>query len=282
MYFDISWTLITAYAADPVVSYGQVGLPSRIPYKRIRTDNQPAQVLAILTSIPTFIETAKLIHARSKDLFCFLRQFPSLFLAEVLYLLAGIKPHPPDRDHRPPSTQPASISPEFHHTIQGGGTDGRDEARFCTSDVELREVSVAFAQVPLSQFESPSEQLEDATPSRLGLPGLTEPDRNYMSPNQAEPPIPTIVDVPLTVVRDIILASKTAIESLELICAAHELNPLITESVMRTAMENLPPVCENKGTSSQLLLTQAYILFYTTRTQMETAHLLLTPCTPLL
>ena len=207
--------------------------------------------------------------------------------------MTGVEP-------RPPSTQPASHLPEFHHTIRGRGVDERDDARSCTSDVELREMSVAFPRVPLSQFESPahsprkslpeeSQQPEGAIPGRLSSPGLAEPDHNRTPQNRPGPPMLTIADVPLAVVRDLILAlpsNKTAIESLELICAAHELNPLITESVMQSARENLPPVCENKGTCLTITVNPSLrcVLHHTNQT--KTAHMslwrLLIPCTPLL
>ena len=65
---------------------------------------------------------------------------------------------------------------------------------------------------------------------------------------RARSPTPLVTGVPLAVVHDIILAflrSRTTIEStVESICVAHELNPLITDSVMQVVRENMFPAEE--------------------------------------
>ena len=74
-------------------------------------------------------------------------------------------------------------------------------------------------------------------------------------------PTPLVTDVPLAVVRDIIpalLQGKATIESIELICAVHKLNPLLTEPIVEIVRENLSLVREDQRcVFSRLLLPKA-------------------------
>ena len=209
--------------------------------------NRPlAQVLTILTTTQIFILAAQLIYSRRWDLVRFIRRFPRLFFVEMMFLFHGIEPHPSP-------TLPTSHLPGSHSTIRSGDADGREDAGSSTSGVELREVSVASPQMPThSPHESlpkESRQSGDTAPGYSDALGFTEPDSDDTRNNCAGPPKCPTTDVPLTAVQDIILAisqKKTTIESLELICATHGLNPLVTGSVLQVARESMSPVCEKQ------------------------------------
>lgn len=101
-----------------------------------------------------------------------------------------------------------------------------------------------------SPYELPPEEPEEpegvvAGPSDPPVgPEPPEPQRAGAPSERGRSSTPLIMDVPLVMVHDVILAllrNKTAIEStVESICVAHELNPLIMEAVMQVVRENLP------------------------------------------
>ena len=125
----------------------------------------------------------------------------------------------------------------------------------------IQEASVStFPKLSLLLIESPTyspydlpleepEEPEGVTAGPSDPPAHPEPperERAGAPSERTRSPTPLITDVPLVMVHDVILAllrNRTTIEStVESICVAHELNPLVTESVMQVVRENLPPV----------------------------------------
>lgn len=133
----------------------------------------------------------------------------------------------------------------------------------------LPKLSLLLIESPAySPYELPpdgSEELEGVTPDPSDPPvhpEPPEPQRPGAPSERARSPTPLVMDVPLVMVHDVILAllrNKAAIEStVESICVAHELNPLITESVMQVVRENLPPVGEwQRYAKIRVLFTQS-------------------------
>jgi hypothetical protein len=130
--------------------------------------------------------------------------------------------------------------------------------------IQEASVFITFPEFPPSLIESPtyspyelsSEEPEEpeeviAGPSNSPIRPERKAQPDHASSGRARSSTPLITDVPLPMVYDIILAllrNKTVIElTVESICVAHDLNPLITESVMQVVRENLSPVDERQG-----------------------------------
>jgi hypothetical protein len=133
----------------------------------------------------------------------------------------------------------------------------RESIQEASVSVTLPKFSLSLIESPtFSPYELPSEEPEEPEeiitgPSNLPVHPEHKPQHYHAPSERARSPTPLITDVPLPMVHDIILAllrNKTAIElTVESICVAHDLNPLITESVMQVVRENLSAVDERQG-----------------------------------
>jgi len=134
----------------------------------------------------------------------------------------------------------------------------RESINEASVSAALPEVGLLLTDPPgSSPYELSPEDPEDpeepegitAGPSG-SLPVHPEPQRDHVTSERARSPTPLVTDVPLAMVHDVILAllrNKATIEpTIESICVAHELNPLITESVMQVVRENLYLVDEQQ------------------------------------
>jgi hypothetical protein len=196
----------------------------------------------VFSAFPPLISVAKLCYLRRLDLLHFLRQLPRSFRAEVVFLLTGNESAPPTEDSPLP----------FHITLspKKSTLDKPDD-----QSIQEASVSIPFPRFSLqltkpptyssgrSSLKEPEEQEEVTADSERS------PQHDHAPSERTRSPTPLVADVPLAMVRDIILAlprNETTESTVGLICATHGLDPLTTASVMRVVREDLSPADERQ------------------------------------
>jgi hypothetical protein len=184
----------------------------------------------------------KLCYLHRLDLLHSLRRVPRSFRAEAVFLLTGNESGAPTED-----------SPLPLHIILSPERSTLDKSDDQSIQEEL--VSIQFPKSSLQLTKSPTHSSGQSSPKQLEeLEEVTagserNPQHDHTLSERARSPSPLVADVPLAMVRDILLAlprDKTTESTVGLICATHELDPLITASVMRVVRENLSPADERQ------------------------------------
>jgi hypothetical protein len=156
-----------------------------------------------------------------------------------VFLITGNESNPPIKDSHLP----------FHITSspEKPTLDKPDE-----QSIQEASVSVPFPKISVQLTKSPTHSSGQSSPKGPEEPEEVTADSerklqdDHAPSERARSPTPLITDVPLAMVHDIILALKTIESTVESICASHELDPLITASVMQVVRENLALVDERQ------------------------------------
>ena len=198
----------------------------------------------MFSALPPLISVVKLCYLHRLDLLHSLRRVPRSFLAEVVFLITGNESNPPIEESPLP----------FHIHIKLSSEKSTHDRPDDQSTQEAS-VSVPFPKISLQLTKPPtyssgrSSPKEPEEPEEVTVDSERNPQHDHALSERAMSPAPLVADVPLAIVRDIILAlsrNETTESTVGLICAAHELDPLITASVMRVVRENLSPADEGQ------------------------------------
>jgi hypothetical protein len=193
-------------------------------------------MFSVFAATSAFISTVELIYYGLPMLPAFLQRLPMSVWVEVVYLATGTERElgHPVQESVLPVFQHASQVPEANLTVQvqSGGTD----------EGPSREFTVLFPEVPSPTYNP--HKLPPKERKRLGggtprlSPSSTSLEQEH--PTQHAPS----ADVPLTVVKDIVLAlsqNETTIRSLEPICDVHRPGPPVGESATGAVREKPAP-----------------------------------------
>ena len=196
----------------------------------------------MFSALPPLISVVKLCYFRRLDLLHSLRRVPRSFRAEVAFLLTGNESGPPTEDSPLP----------FHITLspKKSTLDKPDDQSIQEASVSIPSPRFSLQLTKPPTYSSGRSSLEEpGEPEEVTAGSEHIPQRDHAPSERARSPTPLVADVPLAMIRDIILAlprDKTTESTVGLICATHELDPLITASVMRVVRENLSPADERQ------------------------------------
>jgi hypothetical protein len=193
----------------------------------------------VFSAFPPLISVVKLSYLRRLDLLHSLRRVPRSFRAEVVFLITGNESGPPIKG----SHLPFHITPSPETSTLGKPDD---------QSIQEASVSVSFPKFHLQLTKSPTYSSGQSSPKGPEKPeeATADSDRNpqhdHAPSERARSPTSLIAYVPLAIGHDIILALKTIESTVESICVARELDPLITASVMQVVREKLAVVDERQ------------------------------------